>query len=146
MLSLDSLSHPLVVKNESREINSSSQLARDIRRFEQNEAQIIRHVSSHVAAGHQYTSPPQYDYRSSIDSQHFISSGEVSFDTSAIQDNPPKTLAKALLIHAAALAPLNLSLQDISVAQQASTIAQVARVAIRNANESPIGTQVDTLA
>lgn len=90
-----------------------------------NELKIIdktvkAHENAHVAAGGQYiTSGAQLGYTTGPDGKKYATSGEVGIDTSELKD-PQATIHKMNIVRGAALAPVDPSAQDISVASNAT--------------------------
>lgn len=124
---------------KSRDESSSQRNA-----LEQTELQIRRHVAAHNAVSPQYVSAPSYSYSPAIDGTRYITSGDVSFETSAIANEPQQTLSKAQLIQRAALAPNDPTPSDFSASQRAQQLAYSARLEMQTSGSENIGTSIDT--
>lgn len=85
------------------------------------------HELAHMAAGAGLTSAASFTYQLGPDNQRYAVAGEVSIDISS-GGNPEQTIAKALQIRAAALAPADPSSQDRTVAALASKMESSARL------------------
>lgn len=112
--------------------------------LEKGEAKIERHVAAHNAVGSQYSSAPTYSYGTADDGTRYIVSGDVSFDTSTVANNPEQTLSKAQLIQRAALAPSDPTPSDIAASQRAQQLANDTRLEMQRLDEENLGTSIDT--
>jgi hypothetical protein len=97
--------------------------------LKQRDAEVKAHEQAHATLGGQYASSPQYEYERGPDGRRYAVSGEVSIDISKAS-TPEETSRKAQQIKAAALAPVEPSVQDLRVATEATQIALEARTQI----------------
>ena len=88
-------------------------------KLQQREKAVIAHEQAHKAVGGQYVGPATYTYTEGPDKKNYISGGEVSIDVSDAS-TPQKTIPKMQQVRAAALAPMDPSAQDMSVAATAT--------------------------
>jgi len=105
-----------------------------INALEVRHREVIAHEKAHSAVGGQHAGTPRYSYETGPDGERYAVSGEVSIDTSIISGDPQATLQKAQQIKAAALAPVDPSIQDLRVANKADQMANQARSDIIEAN------------
>jgi SprA-related family len=96
------------------------------RRLEQLQArdrQVRAHEAAHLsAAGGLALSGAEYSYTRGPDGRLYAIGGEVHIDTSEVPNDPRATIAKAEVIHRAALAPADPSAQDQRVAAEADAM------------------------
>jgi hypothetical protein len=123
------------------------------------------HEAAHVAAGAGIVrGGAQFTMQRGPDGNNYAIGGEVSIDTSPVQNDPQATIAKARQIVAAALAPADPSPQDRAVAasarqMEANAAAELARKSSEgltaigrqatnayNANSVPQGETTDPIA
>lgn len=100
---------------------------RQIAALQATDRQVRTHELAHMAAGSGLTGGASFTYQVGPDRQRYAVGGEVSIDISPA-DDPKATIAKALQIRAAALAPADPSPQDQKVAALAAQMASVARL------------------
>ncbi len=84
--------------------------------------EVRSHERAHVAVGGVVTGTPSYSFEVGPDGKKYAVSGEVSVDLSKVVGNPQATIAKMQKVHAAALAPINPSIQDVRIATAATNI------------------------
>ena len=89
--------------------------------------EVRAHEAAHMAAGGELTGAASFTYEVGPDGIRYAVSGEVSIDTSPVRGDPAATLAKAVRIQAAALAPAQPSNADRAVASAAAAMAASAR-------------------
>ncbi|MEM9171140.1 MAG: putative metalloprotease CJM1_0395 family protein [Pseudomonadota bacterium] len=100
--------------------------------------EVRAHEQAHLAAAGQYaTGGIQYTYKRGPDGRFYAVGGEVSVDTSEVPNDPEATLAKAIVLRRAALAPAEPSQQDRAVAAQMTQMAAEARQEINQATICP---------
>lgn len=98
-----------------------------VRSMQARDRQVHAHEQAHLAAsGGLTTSGASYVYQKGPDGVSYAVGGEVSIDVSR-GATPQDTIARAILIRGAALAPADPSGQDRAVAAQASQMEQQAR-------------------
>jgi len=107
----------------------SEQELREIEQLKRRDAEVRTHEQAHKsAAGNLVQGGASFDYETGPDGNRYAVGGEVSIDTSRIADDPQATLMKVQKIRRAALAPVDPSSQDRSVAAEASRMEAQARV------------------
>jgi len=122
VLASDSVSGPAaqLTADEQQQVQELKQIDRKVRAHEQ----------AHLAVGADLIrGGPSYIYQIGPDNQRYAVGGEVSIDTSPAR-TPEDTIPKAQHIRATALAPIDPSPQDQSVAAQASRMEGEARIAV----------------
>ena len=98
-----------------------------VRSLQARDQQVRAHEQAHLAAsGGLATSGASYTYQKGPDGVNYAIGGEVSIDVSAGR-TPEETIARAITIRSAALAPADPSGQDRAVAAAASQLEQQAR-------------------
>ncbi len=97
-----------------------------VRTLAARDREVRAHEQAHAAAGGPYAGAPRYQYERGPDGVNYAVSGEVPIDTSKAS-TPEQTLAKAMVIKRAAMAPQEPSSQDRKVAQEAIAMAADAR-------------------
>ncbi|MBF0225086.1 MAG: hypothetical protein HQK76_06495 [Desulfobacterales bacterium] len=121
----------------------------EVARLKRIDAEVKAHERAHMAAGGPYVKGgAQYEYQKGPDGKSYAVAGEVSIDTSPVQDNPKATITKMQAVRRAALAPSSPSSQDRSVAAMASQMEAQARMqmATKKPDESEKGENIDTFA
>ena len=88
--------------------------------LKQRDAEVRKHEQAHQVAGGSSTGLPTYSYTTGPDGKRYATEGEVDIDLSITEGDPAGTIAKMLRVKAAALAPINPSIQDLRVASSAS--------------------------
>jgi hypothetical protein len=105
-------------------VTLSPQAKAVVTKLQARDADVRAHEQAHIAAGGALiTSGVAYTYEQGPDGRMYAVGGDVSIDTSAVAGDPKATLAKALQIEAAALAPADPSSQDVAVAGAAAAMA-----------------------
>ena len=102
----------------------------EVSRLKQRDREVRAYERAHSSVGGQLAGPPQFKYERGPNGVLYAVGGEVSIDTSPVENNPEATLAKAEQIGRAALAPIDPSAQDRLVAAQAQRMAIEARADI----------------
>lgn len=77
------------------------------------------HEQAHARVGGPYAGEPSYSYQTGPDGHRYAIGGEVPIDVSPVADDPEATIAKMLVVKAAALAPAEPSSADRQVASLA---------------------------
>lgn len=109
----------------------SQQAQAAVARLKTRDLQVRAHEQAHLAAaGGLVTSGPSYVYQKGPDGVNYAVGGEVSIDVSPGRD-AQDTISRAERIRAAALAPVDPSSVDFSVAAQAQQMEQQARVELQ---------------
>lgn len=102
-----------------------------LRELRARDREVRAHEAAHVSAGGSLVvSGPSFTYQQGPDGRSYAIGGAVQLDTSAVANNPEKTLEKANQVRQAALAPAEPSAQDLRVAANANQLAARARVDI----------------
>ena len=118
---------PTTSKAESKDSVQLSDKAKAIvRSLQARDQQVRAHEQAHLAAsGGLAKSGASYTYQKGPDGVSYAIGGEVSIDVSAGR-TPEETIARAITIRTAALAPADPSAQDRAVAAAASQLEQQA--------------------
>lgn len=120
---------------------SSHQLERDqaelqvTRELATRDREVRAHEQTHSAIGGAYAGSPTYSYTNGPDGRQYAVSGEVSIDTSAVDNDPQATIEKAEVIIRAALSVSEPSSADRQVAAEAKSLALQARAELIIAEE-----------
>ncbi len=117
-----------------------------VQELKQIDRKVRAHEQAHMAAGADLVrGGPSFSYTTGPDNQRYAVGGEVSIDTSPGR-TPEETIPKAQHIRATALAPVDPSAQDRSVAAQASQMEGEARIelAVKRQEESAKADQAST--
>jgi hypothetical protein len=93
-----------------------------IRQLESRDKEVRIHERAHASVGGSATGSPSYSFDIGPDGKQYAVSGEVSVDLSTVPGDPQATIQKMQQVHAAALAPVSPSAQDIRVAANATQI------------------------
>lgn len=112
-------------KTDSTEKSDSSKMsAQDTRRLEylkSRDREVRTHEQAHVVAGGSLVrGGATFGYATGPDGRLYAVSGEVSIDSSAVDNDPKATISKMSRVIAAALAPAQPSGQDRAVASSAT--------------------------
>ncbi len=107
-----------------------------LQRLKNRDQEVKAHEQAHLsAAGTIAVSGARFTYTTGPNGLRYATGGEVSIDTSPVAGDPAATLNKADAIRRAALAPATPSAQDQLVANQASAMAEQARVDLIKQNQ-----------
>lgn len=99
-----------------------------IQRLKSRDLEVKAHEQAHLsAAGVLAIGGASFIYTKGPNGVRYATGGEVSIDTSKVEDDPFATIRKADAIRRAALAPANPSSQDQLVASNATSMAEIAR-------------------
>ncbi len=107
-----------------------------ISKLEHRDAEVKAHEMAHSSVGGVATGAPSYSYEVGPNGKKYAVSGEVSVDLSTVKGDPLATIAKMKKVHAAAMAPVNPSIQDSRVAASAIKLIAQAQTELSNL-ESP---------
>ncbi|MGL5814228.1 MAG: putative metalloprotease CJM1_0395 family protein [Aeromonas sp.] len=110
--------------------------------------EVRKHEQAHQATGGEHAGSPTYEYAQGPDGKRYATGGEVAIDIGVIHGDPAATLAKMQQVRAAALAPIEPSSQDLSVARSATVKEAQARKELMAAGSeepstSPLGLYMD---
>ena len=101
-------------------IQQNAELSKDEQRvvdqLRARDREVRDHEQAHARVGGAYASQPSYSYQTGPDGQRYAVGGEVKIDVSPIANDPEATIAKMLIVKAAALAPAEPSSADRQVA------------------------------
>ncbi len=105
--------------------------------------EVRAHEQQHQAVGGQFAGAASFSYQTGPDGVQYAVGGEVSIDISAVPNNPQATIEKMRTVRSAALAPVEPSAQDRSVAAAATRIMLQAQseLASENAEQRQIEAQ-----
>lgn len=102
---------------------------REIASLKEHDHKVHTHEQAHMAIGRDLViGGPSYEYKTAPDGKRTAVGGEVSIDTSEVDDDPPATILKAGQFRQTALAPADPSAQDRAVAAETATMAFRAQV------------------
>lgn len=111
-----------------RELSYSDADLRRIRELQARDREVRAHERAHLAAaGPHAAGGVAYTFETGPDGRRYAVGGEVQIDTAPVAGDPAATLAKALQVQRAALAPAEPSAQDRRVAAEAAAMAAQAR-------------------
>lgn len=94
-----------------------------IQHLKLRDQEVRAHEQAHASVGGAHASAASFSYTRGPNGALYATGGEVGISTSPIEGDPQATLQKARQVQAAALAPLNPSAQDRSVAARAGQMA-----------------------
>lgn len=116
-----------------------------IRELSNRDREVRAHEQAHAAVGGQYAGAPTYQFQRGPDGVNYAVGGEVRIDISPAA-TPEETIRKMQVVRAAALAPLEPSPQDRSVAAQAAAQLAQAQAELASSEAENVGdtTQGDT--
>ena len=120
-------------ESANRELTSEEQT--DVREFQARDREVKAHEQAHQAAGGRYAGAPSYEYETGPDNVRYAVGGEVQIDNAPVQGDPAATIKKMQVVRSAALAPVEPSVQDQRVAQQASVEEAKARQEVEAAKQ-----------
>jgi len=103
------------------------QISNDIQRLKLGEDKVIAHEQAHKSAGGQYCGAAAYQFTTGPDGKRYIVGGEVPIRAPE-GDTPQATMQIMSIVKRAALAPVDPSAQDLSVASQATAKLQTAKI------------------
>lgn len=114
-------------KSAGATVQLSDEAKAAVRSLQARDRQVRAHEQAHLAAsGGLATSGASYTYQKGPDGISYAVGGEVSIDVSE-GNTPQETIARAITIRSAALAPADPSGPDRAIAAQASQMEQQAR-------------------
>ena len=105
----------------------SDEQRKEVEELQKRDDEVRQHENAHVAAAGAYAQGVSFEYQAGPDGRRYAVGGEVSIDTSPVNDNPDATIAKARTIRSAANAPVDPSAQDRQVAAAATRMEAAAR-------------------
>lgn len=101
---------------------------KEVAELKSRDREVRAHEMAHVAAGGSLVRKgASFEYELGPDGVRYAVGGEVSIDTSPVQDDPAATIRKMQQVKRAALAPAQPSSQDLSVAASAGQKEAAAR-------------------
>ncbi len=117
----------------------------EVTKLQKRDLEVKAHERAHIAVGGSLVrGGANYSYTTGPDDKRYAVSGEVSIDTSPVQDDPKATISKGEHIKRAALAPAKPSSQDYAVASAASRMIMQARMDLARQEMQGAGTTVNT--
>ncbi|MBL1320168.1 MAG: hypothetical protein COA63_003790 [Methylophaga sp.] len=131
----------VVSEQEAATNQLSEQDLQQIKQLKTRDSIVRAHEMAHITAGHGITQgSANFSFQRGPNGIQYAIGGEVQIDTSKITGDPVATLKKAVQIQTAALAPLQPSSQDRTIAANAAQMAIEARSEIKQQpteSESP---------
>lgn len=131
---------PVALEKGTTTNKLSEQDLQQIKQLKTRDSIVRAHEMAHLTAGHGITKgSAHFSFQRGPNGIQYAIGGEVQIDTSKIAGDPVATLKKAIQIQTAALAPLQPSSQDRTIAANAAQMAIEARAEIKqqaNENES----------
>lgn len=114
-----------------REQSSELKQQQHLDQLKQRDRQVRAHETAHRNVGGRYIRG-RSGFRTELgdDGRQYAVAGDVKIDTAPVHGDPKATLAKAIIINNAALAPADPSTQDRNVAAKAARMAVQARAEI----------------
>lgn len=109
-----------------------------IRELSNRDREVRAHEQAHAAVGGQYAGAPTYQFQRGPDGVNYAVGGEVRIDISPAA-TPEETIRKMQVVRAAALAPLEPSPQDRSVAAQAAAQLAQAQAELASSEAETVG-------
>ena len=113
-----------------------------VNELKKRDQEVRMHEKVHAATGGSFTGQPVYSFETGPDGRKYAVDGEVSVDMSPIEGDPKATIAKMRKVYSAALAPVEPSIEDKKIANEASRI--IAEAQSQLFKESIDITQVDS--
>ncbi len=136
---------PVSLEKDTSTNKLSEQDLQQIKQLKTRDSIVRAHEMAHITAGHGITKgSAHFSLQRGADGIQYATGGEVQIDTSKIAADPVATLKKAIQIQTAALAPLQPSSQDRTIAANAAQMAIEAQAEIKqqanknaSSNDSP---------
>jgi hypothetical protein len=105
---------------KSSSTSNNTQEARELENLKRTDREVRAHEQAHIIAGGSLVrGAASFGYTTGPDGKLYAVNGEVSIDSSPVQDNPEATISKMMRVVASALAPAQPSGQDRAVASAA---------------------------
>lgn len=128
---IPSVQRPRVVTDYKQPSEITEQEQQQIQQLTARDRVVLSHEAAHIAAGGSIIrGSANFSFQRGPNGVQYAVGGEVNIDTSKVEGDPQATLQKAIQIQAAALAPVQSSSQDRSIAAQAAQLAVEARAEI----------------
>jgi hypothetical protein len=105
-----------------------------VQALQARDREVRAHEQAHKSVGGSLAGAVSFSYQSAPNGQRYAVGGEVPIDASAVQGDPAATIRKMTTVKAAALAPVDPSPQDQSVAAAASRVLAQARKDLSSEN------------
>lgn len=134
---------------QRRQQQEQQKQRRQLAAMAERDLEVRKHEQAHQSAGGQHAGSPTYEFDLGPDGKRYASGGEVAIDIGVIHGDPAATLAKMQQVRAAALALVDPSSQDLSVARSATVKEAQARKELMIAepatglSPSPLGAYMD---
>ncbi len=133
----------------SAAVGRNAEQATVISLLKARDGEVKAHEAAHIAAGGRYiTGGASYSYQRGPDGASYAIGGEVGIDSSPVPGKPEETIAKMMIVRAAALAPADPSGADLSVAGAAAQAMSqaMAEIADERAKVATQGPSADATA
>lgn len=115
-----------VEETQAADAGDGSRLSQDEQRvvdqLKARDREVRDHEQAHARVGGAYASEPSYSYQTGPDGRRYAIGGEVQIDVAPVANDPEATIAKMLIVKAAALAPAEPSSADRRVAAMAEAV------------------------
>jgi len=109
-------------EDSKQEKLETAQQQKEIQQLEKRDQEVRTHELAHARVGGDVTGSPVYEFEMGPNGKKYAVAGEVSVDLSTVAGDPQATITKMEKVHAAALAPVEPSAQDMKVASQATKL------------------------
>lgn len=108
------------VDKNSKQNDLTDEELKEVESLKKRHAEVKAHEQAHVAVGGQYAGSASFEFQTGPDGVRYAVGGEVPIDVSEVPDDPEATAMKMDIVQKAALAPVNPSAADRSIAASAS--------------------------
>lgn len=116
----------------------SDEERKEIEQLKKRDLEVKNHERAHASIGGRYTGSPNFQYETGPNGARYAIDGEVSIDLTEVANNPQATIDKMKQVYRAALAPLEPSFQDRSIATQAQQTITTARTELAKEQEEDL--------
>ena len=99
----------------------SDQDRETVEKLRARDREVREHEQAHARVGGAYAGQPSYAFQTGPDGKQYAIGGEVQIDVTPVADDPQATIAKMMIVKAAALAPAKPSSADRKVAALADS-------------------------
>ncbi|WP_051484512.1 putative metalloprotease CJM1_0395 family protein [Shewanella waksmanii] len=105
--------------SDDQQAVKEQQAQQELQALAKRDAEVRAHEQAHANVGGQYAGSPSYSYEQGSDGKRYAVDGEVQIDITPIANDPQATVNKMQKVYAAAMAPVQPSMADIQVANEA---------------------------
>jgi hypothetical protein len=127
-------------QNNSKPTEFTPEQLQEINELKTRDSEVRAHELAHMmVGGNLVRKGASYEYQQGPDGVRYAVGGEVSIDTSAVENDPSATIRKMEQVKRAALAPADPSPQDQAVAATASQTEAAARQELRQQSMESAG-------